>query len=110
MGIVIHHSIVITSFDENKTEKLHGFAKKSSHLSCTEIIKSGRNRYCSFFVGPSGSKEGRKYCKRSESQREELIQEIEGINKKEGYTLFHYVLVEYGDTPNDIPGILKYGN
>lgn len=70
MGYIIHHTIVVTGWDEDTIEKARGHAIKSFERAFEDsvtnsaeslvspIVTSICNRYCSFFIAPDGSKSG----------------------------------------------------
>lgn len=90
MGYILHHAIIITSFDEKRIKEAR---EEAINIGCTvsEIVKSKINRYCSFFVAPDGSKEGWDHSDEGNSQREKLINYV----KRDG--IFDWVEIQYGD-------------
>jgi len=58
MGYHIHHTIVVTCFDDAHILKAHGVARNLFGNLVSDISNAGLNGFRSFFVAPDGSKEG----------------------------------------------------
>jgi hypothetical protein len=69
MGYIMHHAIVVTSWDDERIEKAW---KKAKECGCevTAIVGPFTNGYCSFLVPPDGSKEGWDRSYEGDSARE----------------------------------------
>ena len=93
MGYIRHHSIVVTTFDDDSIKEAHQKAKNLfGHVS--EIVKSSINGYMSFFIAPDGSKEGWPDSDTGDKLRKEFIDWIE---EGEESRYLDYVEVFYGD-------------
>ncbi len=58
MGYILHHTIVVTSWDGKTLSRAHREARKLFGKSASPLTPETVNGYRSFFIGPDGSKEG----------------------------------------------------
>jgi hypothetical protein len=110
MGFVRHHSIVVTSTNEQLLEKAQIRAKQifDQSFNCdTSLVSSivGSESYgCfSFFIAPDGSKEGWEDSDRGDSARQLFISWVNSNDDDEGFNELSYVEVFYGDDDNGVP-------
>ena len=73
MGHVVHHAIVITSWDEAKVVAARDEAVRLG-CSTTLIVVSSVNGYHSFMVGPDGSKLGWAESDEGDTRRSAMIE------------------------------------
>jgi hypothetical protein len=108
MGYIRHHSIVITSTDEDKLQEVYNKAidlfKKGQ---VTNIIGPVINGYYSFFIGPDGSKEGWEDSDIGDKNREEIKKIINNYVYEDGSNFINYCEFFYGDD-NKESNIINY--
>lgn len=85
MGTFNHHSIVITSWNEETIHKAHTICKNivSENFNelrevklVSEVVGSAANGYCSFFIAPDGSKEGWETSQEGDTMRNEICEAL----------------------------------
>lgn len=107
MGYHIHHTIVVTSWNEERTKAAHDFARiifstLDAHVS--EISTPGINGYTSFFIAPDGSKEGWPESNACNTARDKFFKSLKELD---GYV--DAVEVAFGgDEPTVNTGIVRY--
>lgn len=108
MGVIKHNAIIVTSWDEERINKIHKkcekFIKKGMkdyityfpETLCiiTHVIKSIANGYYSFIIGPDGSKEGWETSNSMDEVRNKIVKYL---NKKK----VDYAHITYGGDFND---------
>ncbi len=72
MGHVVHHAIIITTFDEKRATRLHALAKETG-AAVSEIITSNINDERTFLVSPDGSKMGWEEWERGNERRAVIV-------------------------------------
>ena len=96
MGLFIHHAFLVTANDYD-IEKLKSLTHKVYELefSVSDIICSSSNCFCSFMIGPDGSKEFWPESKEFNEKRGLIIEML-----RESH--FDWVLVEYGECKSKV--------
>lgn len=97
MGYIRHHSIVVTSWDEEQIKKAHTKAKEMCGEIVSNIVESKINGYGSFFIAPDGSKEGWVESDCGNDNRKNYIRWILEQNYDDGSNPLSYVEFYYGD-------------
>jgi len=110
MGYMVHHAIVITSFDEKKLKAAHNKVKKirSSYamtvgnVGCwlSPISPATTNDYRSFFIAPDGSEAGWAESDKGDRLRNEVIEMLDSFAYADGSNSLKYAEVQYGDDEN----------
>lgn len=73
MGYIRHDAIVVTCWDEKRSNKAHEKAKEIG-LIVSEIVETKLNGYYSFLIAPDGSKEGWDSSDEGEEMRRRWIE------------------------------------
>lgn len=90
MSDVIHHAVVVTSWDPDKLMTAHTFAiELGMHVS--NISKRVTNGYASFCVFPDGSKEGWAESDDHDAKRAQFYRHLE-----KNRTHLEWAVVRYG--------------
>lgn len=99
MGDIMHHTIIVTSWDKERIKKAH---KKACKVfpTVSESIESQINGYESFFIPPDGSKEGWAESERGNENRQEFIEWLNSQKYEDGSTPFDWAEIQYGDDKN----------
>jgi hypothetical protein len=101
MGYMVHHTIIVTGFDEEKTQKAHTKAAELFQIDrlggdsvnlVSPIVGSVTNGYLSFFIAPDGSKGGWATSDAGDSARKEFIRWLE-----DNETRCSWVEIQYDD-------------
>lgn len=100
MGHVLHHAIVVTSWDEQKIQEAHA---KAVEIECTAtpIIESPVNGYRSFMVAPDGSKEGWDESDNGNDRRLRFTDWLREQSDDEGSSRLEWVEISYGSDDRD---------
>ena len=109
MGYMRHHAIVVTSWSDKHIQAAHKAAKEiysnwSKNILfgaivggfdglVSPIMCSPINSYMTFIVAPDGSKEGWDDSDEGNFKRDELIEWLEGAERKDN---FDWAEIEYG--------------
>ena len=110
MGYMVHHMIVVTSYDEQLIKKAWNRACDIFCLAkhplggadqVTDIMMSPVNHYYTFFVPPDGSKEGWSDSEDANARREEFISWLNAQRFEDGSTSLKWAEVQYGDDSRD---------
>lgn len=96
MGMIIHHAIVVTSWDKKLLRKAHDKAEKV-FVNVSNIVDAYCNGYSSFFVAPDGSKEGWEDSLNGDARRQLFIRWIKSQAYDDGGNSLEYVEIEYGN-------------
>lgn len=95
MGHVIHHAIVVTSFDKEKALAANAYAT-SLGCSVTPLIESNINGDWSFLIGPDGSKTGWQHSHDGDARRDGFIAWAKGQRYEDGSSPICWVEIAYG--------------
>ena len=92
---MIHHSIIVTSYNDEVIGKLH---KKANEIfnGVSDIVYSPWNAYRSFFIPPDGSKDGWDASDIGDRRRKQFINCIEEYRFDDGSTSVKWVEVQFG--------------
>ena len=71
MGYILHHAIVVTTWDEESAEQALVEANRLG-LDCSGLVASHMNGYRSLLIAPDGSKEGWDYSDAGDDRRDEF--------------------------------------
>ena len=108
MGYMIHHAIIVTSFDDKAIIKAHVKALKIFPDNLvTSITPYGMNGYRSFLIAPDGSKEGWEESEQGNENREKYIDWLFNQAYDDGSSLYDFVEIEYGDENYRRPQVLN---
>lgn len=108
MGYIAHHAIIVTSWDAKRCSLIREKASKFfPKYQISEVLETQINGYCSFLIGPDGSKEGWEESNRGNTQRESFIDWLE--KRKNGEPYGDYVLVRYGGDEEGLSRVEKAG-
>ncbi len=104
MGHIVHHAIVVTSWDEKQIEAAIGEAVK---LGCRATSIAGHmvNGGGSFLVAPDGSKSGWPESDVGDAQRTAFIAWLVAQRYEDGSSSLCWVEIEYGS--DDARAIVK---
>lgn len=97
MGYIRHHSIVVTSWDDVKFNKIYIKARSIFGSLVSDIIQSNINGYKSFFIAPDGSKEGWEESNTGDIKRNTFIKNIDKFKYCDGSNSIRYCELFYGD-------------
>ena len=97
MGYMKHHTIVVTSWDDDLIESAHRKAGEIFDRSISGIIQGRANGYRSFFIPPNGSKEGWELSDKNNRQRREFTSWLDEQKHGDGSTSIKWVEVQFGD-------------
>jgi hypothetical protein len=110
MGIVIHKTLVVTSFSKDHLASAVKMAQ-SCHLAdlcALPPIESRVNGYWSFSVMSSGSKEGWDESDLFDAEMETLILYLNGYRYSDGSSPLSWVYVQFGDEAEEPPKVLRH--
>lgn len=95
MGHIVHHAIVVTSYEEGRTRKAR---EKAHELGCevTNYVESKINGYVTFLVCPDGSKTGWADSDAGDLRRDAFIDWLKTQRFEDGSSPFSWCEVEYG--------------
>ncbi len=98
MGYIRHHAIIVTSWNSDKLRQAHAKAVEIFGPSdVTPIIEANINGYCTFFVGPDGSKEGWTESIDGDERRLRFIGYLNQQRYDDQSSWLKWVVVQYGD-------------
>lgn len=98
MGLIHHHAIVVTAFDDEISE-IHEDATKI-FAQVSSIVISQNDFYHSFFIPPDGGKEGKALSNSFDEKRAEFISLL-----KSKYPIADYIEVSYGESTPKIVSV-----
>ncbi len=101
MGYIKHHSIAVTSWDNELISKAHDKANKIFDGLVTEIIGTKVNSYHSFFISTDGSKEGWEESDNGDVNRTDFIKWLNEQAHEDGSSSISYAEFFYGDDNGD---------
>lgn len=100
MGYMVHHAILVTTFDEQAAKVAH---KKASEIfdrlvsGITGISESLVNGYHSFAIFPDGSKDGWEDSDEGDEHRAAFVAWLETQQYEDRSSRYDWVEVQYGD-------------
>ena len=99
MGYFCHHAIVISSSYPDKLLSAWHRILLMPHLALpvSEILPVAMQGYASFFVGPDGSKEGRRVSNIGDLQRDRIVEILRSFTDEDGFSPLEWAEVQYGD-------------
>lgn len=101
MGIIAHHAIVVTGYDD-KTKQAHELASSIfSKGQVSAVSTSPINHYLSFAVFTDGSKEGWDDSDTGDERRDTFIEWLEGQRFDDGSSPLHWVEINYGEIASE---------
>jgi hypothetical protein len=98
MGYIVHHAIIVTSWDSDLLKTAHDKAQKI-FPAISNIVQGVRNGYDSFLIPPDGSKEGWDESDAGDIARDEFIAWINTLRHEDGSSSIDWVEVRY--SPDD---------
>ena len=96
MGLIKHHAIVVTSWDDELLQEMHAKALEIFD-QVAPITPPVVNGYVSFLIAPDGSKEGWSDSSIGDKAREKFIRWIDSKRYDDGGTAIDYVEIQFGD-------------
>lgn len=96
MGHIVHHAIVVTSFDRKAIDKAHAQAVQLGFMVAGPL-DSNVNREYSLLLGPDGSKSGWEDSDEGDVRREAFRSWLSGEIDEDGGSYYRWVEVRYGD-------------
>jgi hypothetical protein len=97
MGYMLHHAIVVTSWDVEKIYRAHNAAREFGNL-VSDIVAGATNGYLSFFVAPDGSKEGWGASDEGDQRRAAFVNWLDNERDEDGSSSLKWAeLVVNGD-------------
>lgn len=100
MGYMMHHAIVVTSWNKPLMVSAHETAR-TIFQNVSELVPSAVNVYWTFLVPPDGSKEYWDDSNRGDEARERFIEWMDAQRYADGSSALHWVEVRYGEVPSD---------
>lgn len=97
MGYIRHHSIAITSWDNELIKKAHEKATQIFKNRTSTLLDSDINGYKSFFIAPDGSKEGWRESDIGNTQRNIFKDWIKEQDFEDGSNSLSFCEFFYGD-------------
>ena len=97
MGYMVHHAIIVTSWDENSIKTSHSMAVEIFKDLVSDIVKSKTNGYISFFVAPDGSKAGWTESNDGDVRRDKFIEWLNEQRYEDGSSNMDWAEIQYGD-------------
>ncbi len=96
MGYERHHAIVVSSWDDKRTDKAR---RKAKQIGCkvSNVVMSDINGYTSFLIAPDGSKEGWDESEVGDDRRDYFVSWLDTQRHSDGSSSFNWVEVQYGD-------------
>ena len=95
MGYVVHHAIVVTSWNRDLIVKAHALAA-FFYLNPSKITDPGINNYVSFFVPPDGSKEGWQESEAADKNRAAFKKYLRTLQYEDGSSSIEWFEASYG--------------
>lgn len=105
MGYMVHHAILVTTFDEQRAKIAHKKAIEIFDNLVSEVVTQMResvvNGYHSFTVFPDGSKDGWTDSDTGDQHRAAFIEWLESQRYEDRSSPYDWVEVQYGDDNGD---------
>lgn len=99
MGWHLHHTIIVTAWDEDRLKKAHTKASEIFPYCVSPITLGQANGYASFFIAPDGSKEGWDTSNEYEEQRSSFISWLKSDEAENLY--LDWVFIQFGGDEGD---------
>ena len=102
MSYMVHHAIIVTSWDKPRLSKMHEYACRL-FPAVSDILASIITGYQSFFIPTDGSKDGWKedddlYRLEADHNRREFIKLLKAEEYDDDHSsVLHWAEVQYGD-------------
>jgi hypothetical protein len=95
MGHIVHHAIVVTSWDDALIERAHA---KAVRLGCyvSKVTETAINDFRSFLIAPDGSKSGWEDSDNGDAQRNAFVVWAKRQRYEDGSSALEWVEIEYG--------------
>lgn len=100
MGYMRHHTIVVTSWDDELAITAHAQAEEVfTETACvvSALTPPATNGFRSFFVAPDGSKEGWTASNEGDEARSVFVEWMDSQRYSDGSTSLDWVEVQFGD-------------
>lgn len=97
MGYMVHHAILVTSWDTKRLAEAHAKADIIFGDSVSPLLKGFVNEYQTFCIAPDGSKEGWTEDEAGDERRDEFIAWLETQHYDDNSSWLSWVEVQYGD-------------
>ena len=94
MRHVVHHAIVVTSYDGGRADKARRMAVELD-CSVTPLIQSNVNDDWTFLVGPDCSKSGWSDSDEGDARRDEFVEWLRSHRFDDGSSPYQWVEVSY---------------
>jgi hypothetical protein len=95
MGYIKHHTIVVTSWNEEKITEAH--AKASSIFRWVSPLSPAVSDWRSFFIPPDGSSEGWDESDAGDARRTAFIDWCQSKRTEDGGSYLQWVEVSFGE-------------
>jgi hypothetical protein len=95
MGHIIHHAIIVTSFDHDALS-LAWIEASELGMSVTDVVSAPVGPYYSFMAATDGSKSGWPESDKGDKQRADLKEYIRAQAYDDGTNALEWVEVSYG--------------
>lgn len=101
MSHVLHHAIVLTTYDEKRIRaaRRHAIARE---MSVSDVVRSPFEVYYSLLIGPDGSGEGWPDSDKGDRKRDEFLAWLDAQRFEDGSSPYYWFVVRYGDEPTRI--------
>ena len=114
MGYMLHHAILITSWDDEKLAKAREAvvllgAQYGMEGLVSPVCEAHMNRYASFAIFPDGSKEGWEASDEGDSFRGAVVAYLDTERYEDGSSNLHWVEVAYAGDEPDETRIVRHG-
>jgi hypothetical protein len=95
MSYVLHHAIVVTSWDRDALTEAHAAASLAfPHVS--PLVRSGLDDYESFFIPPDGGREGSQESGIGNVRRRKFLAWLNQHRRQDGKVSLEWGVVSYG--------------
>jgi hypothetical protein len=110
MGYMVHHAIVVSSWQSTGIERAHQLAAELWHEPMVSpIVGSAANGQMSFFVAPDGSKEGWYTSDDHDRRRSDFVERLEALHNEDLWV--DWVEVQFGgDEPEANTRIVRFAD
>lgn len=102
MGIIKHHTIVVTGVESVIKEVHVAAVTLFGSFLVSPIMDSGLNDTCSFFIAPDGSNEGKKESNIYDNKREDFVEYLFTLDEK-----VKFIEASFGKLGN-VPALENY--
>ncbi len=103
MGYMCHHTIVVTTYDEERIETAFEKAIEiwESTVQITPVLTSPINGYMTFFISTDGSKEGWTDSLDGDDRRKTFLDWLDEQRFDDLSSPFSWAEIQYGDDEHD---------